>query len=292
MQEQSPQYRIKKIYQMLFELATGNLNFRIEVTKPLDNVSELEEKLNQWANILQTKLENLEIIIPYYTYQSTTQHTFILNNKFQIVSFSSDVPEYFGIAKEELLNCNFEAIIAIQCKPIWEVIKEDINKESKYYNNLQILFEANNKIIPLHCSVFRLYPSDAIFISSITTIIEDILFTEKSSNLVITDKAIIQNLFQYIITHLEEPLPTTKELSIMFGTNEFKLKEIFRNQYNTSIYQFYNDERLKQANKMILETAIPLKEIAYLCGFNDYVTFSKAFKKKFNYTPSQLKRLD
>jgi len=57
---------------------------------------------------------------------------------------------------------------------------------------------------------------------------------------------IIQKVQDYILNHLEEPLPTTKELSIMFGTNEFNLKENFRELLKTSIYQYYNDERLKK----------------------------------------------
>lgn len=103
--------------------------------------------------------------------------------------------------------------------------------------------------------------------------------------------AIIQKVQDYILNHLEEPLPSTKELSSMFGTNEFTLKDNFRKLLKTSIYQFYNDERLKKAHFLIQQTAIPLKEIAFLCGFNDYTNFYKAFRKKYNYTPSDLDRL-
>lgn len=101
---------------------------------------------------------------------------------------------------------------------------------------------------------------------------------------------IIQKVQDYILNNLEEPLPTTKELSKMFGTNEFTLKENFRNILKTSIYQFYNDERLKKAHFLIEQTAIPLKEISFLCGFNDYTNFFKAFKKKYHYSPSDLNR--
>eukprot|EP01137_Pigoraptor_chileana_P012487 Opistho-2@64925 len=101
---------------------------------------------------------------------------------------------------------------------------------------------------------------------------------------------IIQKVQDYILNNLEEPLPTTKELSKMFGTNEFTLKENFRNILKTSIYQFYNDERLKKAHFLIQQTAIPLKEISFLCGFNDYTNFFKAVKKKYHYTPSDLNR--
>ena len=116
----------------------------------------------------------------------------------------------------------------------------------------------------------------------------------KSSNLVLKTNdvanSIVLSVQDYILNHLEEPLPTTKELSKMLGTNEFTLKNSFRNIVKTSIYQFYNDERLKKAHFLIKETAIPLKEIALICGFNDYPNFYKAFKKRYNYPPSEFKR--
>jgi len=102
---------------------------------------------------------------------------------------------------------------------------------------------------------------------------------------------IIQKVQDYILNHLEEPLPTTKELSIMFGINEFKLKENFRQILKTSIYQYYNDERLKKAHHLIQQTTIPLKEIAIISGFYDYPNFYKAFKKKFKYSPSDVHRI-
>lgn len=100
----------------------------------------------------------------------------------------------------------------------------------------------------------------------------------------------VQNVREYILSHLEEPLPSAKELASMFETNEFTLKDNFRKQLHTSIYQFYNDERLKKAHFLIQKTLIPLKEIAFLCGFNDYTNFFKAFRKKYKCNPSGLVR--
>jgi transcriptional regulator GlxA family with amidase domain len=105
-----------------------------------------------------------------------------------------------------------------------------------------------------------------------------------------TTVLMVQKVLDYIQNHLEEPLPTTKTLSKMFGTNEFTLKENFRNLVKTSIYQFYNTERLKKSHTLIEKTSIPLKEIALISGFTNYTNFYKAFKKKFKYPPSELKR--
>jgi transcriptional regulator GlxA family with amidase domain len=105
-----------------------------------------------------------------------------------------------------------------------------------------------------------------------------------------TATVLIQKVLDYIQNHLEEPLPSTKELSVMFGTNEFTLKDSFRNVLQTSIYQFYNEERLKKAHLLLQQTGIPFKEIALMSGFTNYTNFYKAFKKRYDYSPSELQR--
>lgn len=107
---------------------------------------------------------------------------------------------------------------------------------------------------------------------------------------VIEPVLLIQKVQDYILNHLEENLPSSKELAQMFGTNEFTLKESFRNLSKTSIYQFYNDERLKKAHLLIEQTIIPLTKIAMLSGFNNYTNFFKAFKKKYNVSPGDINR--
>ncbi len=105
-----------------------------------------------------------------------------------------------------------------------------------------------------------------------------------------SDAKLMQQVYDYILANLETPLPSLKELSRIFGTNEYNLKEGFRHFFNTSIYQFYNEERLKRIYLLIQETNIPLKHIAYMNGFNTYPNFSKAFKKKYGFSPNDLKR--
>jgi transcriptional regulator GlxA family with amidase domain len=105
-----------------------------------------------------------------------------------------------------------------------------------------------------------------------------------------SEAVIMQNLYDYILNHLEQPLPTLKELAILFDSNEYKLKLGFREFFKTSIYNFYHEERLKRAHLMIQQTMIPLKEIAIMNGFNTYLNFYKAFKKRFKYAPSEVAR--
>ncbi|RKS03050.1 AraC-like DNA-binding protein [Flavobacterium sp. 102] len=151
---------------------------------------------------------------------------------------------------------------------------------------------------------FRLEaPSDNVKLEKITTLLNTIateleqINAPSQYNAILGNKAstqsdnqIIQNLHQYILNHLDEPLPSLKQLAIHFETNQFKLKVGFRNQFDTSIFQYYNDERLKRAHRLLSETALPLKKVSFLCGFNSYLNFYKAFKKKFGYAPGEITR--
>jgi len=115
-----------------------------------------------------------------------------------------------------------------------------------------------------------------------------------SQKLAVTEQnnpdVLIQKVRDYILSHLDNDLPSSKELAQMFGTNEFTLKRNFRNLLQTSIYQYYNDERLKRAKLLIEQTASNLTVIALLSGFNNYTNFYKAFRKKYNLSPSEIAR--
>jgi transcriptional regulator GlxA family with amidase domain len=41
---------------------------------------------------------------------------------------------------------------------------------------------------------------------------------------------------------------------------------------------------------MIEHTTIPLKNISVMNGFNNYSNFSKSFKKRFGFSPYEMKR--
>ncbi|MFT3793754.1 helix-turn-helix domain-containing protein [Flavobacterium sp.] len=105
-----------------------------------------------------------------------------------------------------------------------------------------------------------------------------------------TSKQPAELLAEYIRLHLEEPLPTLKALARMFFTNERKLKESFKALYHTSIYRYYNQERLRKAQLLVLQTKLPLNEIATSCGFNTYHNFSTAFRKYFGHAPIVLRQ--
>ena len=294
MQEQSFHTRIKNIHQMLFEMATGNLSFRINPQNCNDEITELETVLNMLAATMQNIFPKYGYVTPFYNYQNLVQFSLELDEYHNIKSFSEAAPTILNYTSADLVTFNFSEILVDQSLPIWNNIKAELITNEAYHESLQILFITQQKqIVSSFCTITRHLYSNTVLVCSVTTILQDLIsdfglikpITPRESEFVI-----IQNVYEYIKEHLEEPLPTTKELAQLFGSNEFKLKERFRHFFNTSIYQFYNDERLKRAHYLIEQSSVPLKEIAFMCGFNDYTNFYKAFRKKYKYVPSDIKR--
>lgn len=293
MSNQANQKRIQNIFQMLFEMATGNFIHRITITEIDDEINELAKILNRFAeDILKTVTES-GYIIPVYTYQSLVQFTIILSTEFKIKSFSSNVPILLEYKPENLLDIHFSSILGNNSQDLLIQIKADMLNDKNYYAVHQLnLKTTKGLIVPSFTTISKILYSDKIIVNVVTTILDDyISYTTASAYTSRPDNSIvIQQLHDYILTHLDEPLPTIKKLSNIFRSSEFSLKDGFRYFFNTSIYHFYNEERLKKAHLLLQQTTYSIKAIAIMSGFNDYPTFYKAFKKRFGYSPNELFR--
>jgi AraC-like DNA-binding protein len=294
MSDQFNQVRIKRIYQMLFEMANGNMTFRIQDNSN-DELKNIAVALNKIAEDLQKISLASGCISTYYSYQNLIQLTFVLDNDFVLLSFNNEVPHTLKYKPDTIINTDFGKLIAQQSKDLWKGILDELDKNSNDNTTLQlILITGDNQLLPSFCTVSRLLYSDEIIVSSVSTLLEEMRdINDRLSGSKIrkhNEVTAVQNLHDYILSHLDEPLPTLHSLAQMFAIEEHILKNGFRTFFKTSVYNFYQEERLKRANLMIRQTAVSLKEIAYLNGFKGYLNFYKAFKKRFGYKPSDLSR--
>lgn len=104
------------------------------------------------------------------------------------------------------------------------------------------------------------------------------------------DIAHIQEVRKYLLQNLDQP-GTLTQLAHQFGLNDFKLKKGFKQLYKTPVFAFVREERLQRARKRLEKTSLPLREIAEEAGYQDLSNFSIAFKKRFGYPPSKLKKI-
>ncbi|KAB0612192.1 helix-turn-helix transcriptional regulator [Castellaniella defragrans] len=89
------------------------------------------------------------------------------------------------------------------------------------------------------------------------------------------------------VRHHQEPL-TLHELARRAGINVNKLNAGFQQLFGMSVFQYVQDHRLKQAYQMLSTGTYSVSEVAAFVGYA-IPHFSVLFRKRFGFSPKQLK---
>jgi AraC family transcriptional regulator, transcriptional activator of the genes for pyochelin and ferripyochelin receptors len=81
-----------------------------------------------------------------------------------------------------------------------------------------------------------------------------------------------------------------KEIARNFAINEFLLKKGFRENFNTTVFDFLLNKRLEYAREQLVHHNFTVQEISTLVGYKYANHFSTAFKKRFGISPASVKR--
>lgn len=80
------------------------------------------------------------------------------------------------------------------------------------------------------------------------------------------------------------------EFADKFGVTARHLRRLFIEEIGKTPKQLLSEYRLGLSRKLIIETTLPMTEIAYASGFKSIRRFNDAFKEKFKNNPSQIRR--
>ncbi|UVD79055.1 AraC family transcriptional regulator [Myroides albus] len=116
-----------------------------------------------------------------------------------------------------------------------------------------------------------------------------LLWQNKSTpHLLEKDKQAIHYVRQYIEQYYEQDF-TIRQLALMVGINQTKLKVGFKLLFDTTIFKYLHDFRMNIAAELIKENSLSVYQIAEKVGYKHSHHFSNAFKKHFGILPSQFK---
>lgn len=101
------------------------------------------------------------------------------------------------------------------------------------------------------------------------------------------DRDKIARAREILIEHIGDPI-TIKELSRKVAINECYLKKGFKEMFGTTIFDFYQNQRMEHARYLLYEKGLSVSEVSALLGYSSISHFSTAFKKHTGIKPCEL----
>jgi AraC-like DNA-binding protein len=92
---------------------------------------------------------------------------------------------------------------------------------------------------------------------------------------------------EILLKHIGDPI-TIKELSRKVAMNECYLKKGFKEVFGTTIFDFYQQQRMEHAKYLLYEKALSVTDVSALLGYSSISHFSAAFKKHTGLKPCEL----
>lgn len=289
MPENQKKERLEYLYLLLSENAQAHDACLPGDALKSERRNSLQESMDSIAETMLSVMLDYRMPFRKNRRAELVQMVFLLDGQHSVAGFSSATNAVLKFRGSTLRRQPFGSLLCAHSLEMWNRVSR-ASGATGIDAYLPLHFnDANGRIVPSLCYITSLLPYGSIIVNASAT-----LYVKRTrpnaygaSRAASTEiPAPVREVHDYILSHLDEPLPALRQLAGKFGIAEHALKSGFRREFNAGIYGFYNEHRLLRAMGQIRHTDMPLKEIAFACGFNSYLNFYKAFVKQFGHTPS------
>jgi AraC family transcriptional regulator len=101
------------------------------------------------------------------------------------------------------------------------------------------------------------------------------------------DREKISKARDILLASIGDPI-TIKELSRKVAINECYLKKGFKEMFGTTIFDFYQGQRMEHARYLLYEKGLSVTDVSMMLGYSSISHFSTAFKKHTGLKPCEL----
>lgn len=99
----------------------------------------------------------------------------------------------------------------------------------------------------------------------------------------------LQRPVDFIRTHYADEI-NVKDLAEHCHLSVSALERRFKKYIGKTPLQFINEVRLEHARQLLVESNLPISQVASSCGFSDHSYFSNQFSKTFEILPSEFRK--
>lgn len=96
----------------------------------------------------------------------------------------------------------------------------------------------------------------------------------------------IEAIHQYITENYTEKI-LLDNICFIFGTNKTTLCKDFKNEYKTTVLNYINALKIREAKMLLRQNKLSVTEISEKLGFNSIHYFSRLFKKTTGHSPKE-----
>ncbi len=104
-------------------------------------------------------------------------------------------------------------------------------------------------------------------------------------------KKLVESVREYILENYHDSSLSVERIAQGIYINSSYLRKIFKKELNMSVNDYIVNLRLQKSKELIGNGNIKLSDISEMIGYNDAGYFSKSFKKKFGFSPSEYESL-
>ncbi|MFH5836802.1 helix-turn-helix domain-containing protein [Proteiniclasticum sp. C24MP] len=129
---------------------------------------------------------------------------------------------------------------------------------------------------------------EALFITTMVHMNRTVYFQKLRTRQKKDNEMLIKDMTYYVFEHYAEKI-SLDDLSGVFNISKSKITHLFKEKHNMSFYQVVLQRRLIHAKNSIL-SGMNISEVAFQCGFSEYTSFYKAFRKTFGMSPKSMQK--
>ncbi|MDR2794114.1 MAG: helix-turn-helix domain-containing protein [Treponema sp.] len=128
--------------------------------------------------------------------------------------------------------------------------------------------------------ISKLYELAMIFLRELPDVETTGLVKRKNNN------KRLEQIFIFIEDNFDDPNLSLEIAAEKTCLNKFYFSRYLKEQTGRSFFEHLSRVRLHRAEQHLMETDMPVTDIAYTCGFNSLATFNRIFKTYTGITPS------